>query len=244
MKKIMKDGKTLLIAFDHGFEHGPANYKGINLNPKRIVHIAKKGGANGIILHAGTARYAKDFIGNLALIIKLTGKTSLVPEEDQIQAIVTTIEEAVRFNPDGIAATVYIGTKKEWMMLERFALIKNSCIKRKLPLIGFFYPRGSHKYDPDSISYAARIGSELGADIVKTYYTGDKVSFRRVVENSFVPIGIAGGQIKENEEDILNFVKDVMDAGACGLVIGRNIWMRSDEEAVELLKKIKEIIYG
>lgn len=241
LKKIIKkDGKALLIAFDHAVEHGPSVYEGINLDPKRIVEIAKQG-ADGIILHVGSARYAR-IPKNLALIVKVTARTNLAP--NQVEEIVTSVEEAENIGADAIAATVYVGNENEWRMLRNLAGLKKECLRRELPLIAFMYPRvkGKRKNDVDCVRYAARLGAELGVDVVKTYYTGSKESFSKVVKDCFVPVVAAGGEKTKTESEFFEEVKNVLEAGAAGLAVGRNVWARKN--AVEILRKVREIIHG
>lgn len=244
MKKIMKDGKSLLIAFDHSVEHGPIAYPNIDLNPLRIAKIAIDGNANGIILHAGAARLVKDYLPkDFALIIKLTARTSLVNDKSHIQSVVTTVDEAKMIGADGVAFTIYVGSDYEYKMFEDFAQVKKRCLQLDMPLIGFMYPRSpkyKDKYNPKAIEYAARVGAEIGCDIVKTYYTGSKETFSKVVKNCFVPLLVAGGPEAKTKEEFLKNVQDCLEAGAKGFALGRNIWAR--EGSVELLKQVKSIL--
>ena len=248
LKKIIKpDGHVLLVAFDHAVEHGPVVYEGINLDPRRIAKIAEEGGADGIIVHAGAARYIKPFVRRLPIIIKLTARTNLAPKETEVQSLVTTVEEAKELGAVAVAATLYVGADRESEMLKTISEIKRECLKHQMPLLGFAYPRSKKqktKYDPDAIRYAARVGAEIGFDIVKTYYPGSKEEWRKVVRDAgFVPVVAAGGPALSNAEDVVSVVKDIMDAGAAGVAIGRNIWTRDDETAVNLLRELRRIIH-
>ena len=244
LNKILrpKDGRTLLVAFDHGVEHGPSAYEGISLDPLRIVKIARMGGADGIIVHSGIARYVRKHLKGMALIVKITGKTRLCKRN--FQEIVTTVREAEVMGADGIACTVYVGSDEEPEMLRNLAFIKEECLERGMPLIGFMYPRvkGRRKNEFNAVRYAARLGAELGVDIVKTYYTGSKETFEKVINDCFVPLISAGGEKTERIEEFLKMAKDIMDAGASGMAVGRNVWTRNN--GVEILKKLRKIIHG
>jgi fructose-bisphosphate aldolase/2-amino-3,7-dideoxy-D-threo-hept-6-ulosonate synthase len=104
------------------------------------------------------------------------------------------------------------------------------------------YPRGTKvpsEYDPDSVKLAARVGAELGADIVKTNYTGDIDSFREVVEGCLAPVVIAGGPAKGHEKEFLETVWGAMQAGAAGTSIGRNVFQARDPmKMVEAVSKL------
>ncbi|MFH8080463.1 MAG: 2-amino-3,7-dideoxy-D-threo-hept-6-ulosonate synthase [Candidatus Aenigmatarchaeota archaeon] len=244
MKKILRDGKSLLIAFDHMVEHGPLAYPNVDLHPVKIAKIAIDGGANGIILHAGAARVVKDYLPkDFALVIKLTGRTSLVSERSNVQSLITTVDEAVYLGADAVAFTIYLGSDMEYYMFEQFSQVKKRCLEVGMPLIGFMYPRSpkyKNKYDHRAIEYAARVGAEIGCDVVKTYYTGSRETFAKVVKSCFVPLLVAGGPETKTKEDFLNNVNNALMAGAKGFALGRNIWAR--EGAVELLKEVKTIL--
>jgi len=246
LKEIMKDGKALILAFDHAVEHGPTTYEGIDISPERIARIAVEGKADGIIVHIGVARRIKKIVGKLPIIVKLTARTSLTLDENQIQQIVTSVKEAKDAGAKAIACTIYFGSEREAEMLKMFEEIKQEANKYKMPIFGFAYPRGKKlksKYDADAIRYASRVGAEIGFDVVKTYYTGDKESFSKVVKDCFVPVLVAGGPKISEEKDVLKIVEDIMSAGAAGVAIGRNVWMRRDEEAINLLREIGRIVH-
>jgi DhnA family fructose-bisphosphate aldolase class Ia len=246
LKEIMKDGKALLLAFDHAVEHGPSAYEGIDLSPERIARIALEGKVDGIIVHIGVAKKIKRVVGKLPIIVKLTARTSLTTDENQIQQIVTSVKEARDIGAKAIACTIYFGSDREAEMFKIFEEIKQDANKYKMPIFGFAYPRGKKiksKYDPDAIRYAARVGAEIGFDVVKTYYTGDKESFSKVIKDCFVPVLVAGGPKISEEKDVLKIVEDIMSVGAAGVAIGRNVWMRKDEEAINLLKEIGRIVH-
>lgn len=236
--------KYVFLAFDHCVEHGVHVYENVDLDPKRIVKIAEKAKVDAIIMHIGSILYSKP---KIPVILKVTGKTELVDEEFQIQSFFVSEEEIRRLKRKvkliGLAATVYVGSNNESKMIENFAKVKEIGLKNNLMVTGFFYPRTKKfdRYSYEAISYAARVGCEINADIIKTYYTGDKKSFEKVVKNCFKPIVVAGGKLVE-EEEFVKTVKDIMDAGASGIAVGRNVWQREDKEAIELLKEIKEIV--
>jgi fructose-bisphosphate aldolase/2-amino-3,7-dideoxy-D-threo-hept-6-ulosonate synthase len=88
----------------------------------------------------------------------------------------------------------------------------------------------------------ARIGAELGADIIKTVYTGDKKSFKEVIDGCPVPVVIAGGPKMNSEEELLKMIEDAMECGAGGVSIGRNVFQ--SEKRLELTKKVCRIVHG
>lgn len=211
------------------------------MNPLRIGKIALYGNANALIVHIGIARYLRNFFEDLPIVVKITGKTSLCKKNNQ--PLVTSVKEAESIGAVGVGYTVYVGSDYEDIMLNNLTKVKEECIKRKMPLIGFMYPRvdGKKSVGVKDVEYAARVGAELGVDIVKTYYTGSKDSFSKVVKTSeFVPVVAAGGEIKGNEQDFFIMASDVLKSGAAGMAVGRNVWER--ENGIEVLKKLRMII--
>jgi class I fructose-bisphosphate aldolase len=111
--------------------------------------------------------------------------------------------------------------------------------------IAWVYPRGPEIADPKSVemtAYAARVGMELGADIVKVYNPGNVGALRWVgLSAGRTKVVISGGD-QVSKEDYLNQVKDVMRAELAGIAVGRNVWQ--SEDPVEVAKALKEIVYN
>jgi fructose-bisphosphate aldolase/2-amino-3,7-dideoxy-D-threo-hept-6-ulosonate synthase len=239
-----KTGKTVIIAFDHGFEHGPADFPEKILDSKVVVKAAAEGGAKGIMMHKGVARYtSEEWMGKIPLILKVTGRTRLMSEELAIQAHVSSVEDAVSLGADGVAITIYVGSNNEPKMLEDFGHVETMCRRLGMPILALMYPRGpgiKDRYNVEVVRYAARLGAELGVDIVKTYYTGSADTFREVVKSCHVPVVAAGGPRKETAEEALEMVKEVMEAGATGVTIGRNVWGHPDP--VGMTRAIRKIV--
>jgi len=239
-----KTGKTVIIAFDHGFEHGPSDFPEKVLDPKAVVKATAEGGANGIMMHKGVARYtAEEWTGRIPLILKVTGRTRLMSEELAIQAHVASVEDAVSLGADGVAITIYVGSNNEPKMLEDFGRVETKCRQLGMPILALMYPRGpgiKDRFNVEYVKYAARLGAELGVDIVKTYYTGSAHTFREVVKSCHVPVVAAGGPRKETAEEALEMVKEVMEGGAIGVTIGRNVWGHPDP--VGMARAVRKIV--
>jgi class I fructose-bisphosphate aldolase len=149
--------------------------------------------------------------------------------------LVCTVEEAVRFGADAVSIHINIGADDEKDMLRDFGYVSREAQSWGMPLLAMMYTRGKkikNEYDVSVVKHAARVGAELGADIVKVPYTGSPATFREVVEGSFVPVVIAGGEKMETDEDILNMVKGSLDAGGAGVSIGRNAFQHHAPELI------------
>ncbi|ODS36870.1 fructose-bisphosphate aldolase [Candidatus Altiarchaeales archaeon WOR_SM1_SCG] len=239
-----KSKKTVIVPMDHGVSMGPID--GLQNMEKTINDIAL-GGANAVLLHkgivtAGHRGYGKD----IGLIIHLSGGTPLGPEPNN-RILVTTVKEAVRIGADAVSVHINIGAGNESEMLQDLGMIAEECNEYGMPLLAMMYARGEKipkdkEFDVKYIKHVARIGAELGADIIKTVYTGDKESFKEVIEGCPVPVVIAGGPKMNSEEELLKMIEDAIDCGAGGLSIGRNVFQ--SENRVDLTRKICNIVHG
>ena len=180
---------------------------------------------------------------DLGLIVHLSGSTSLAPEP-LAKTLVCTVEEAIKLGADAVSVHVNLGNDAEKEMLTDLSTVARIANEWGIPLLCMIYPRGpriKNEYDPELIKHAARIGGELGADIVKVPYTGDPESFRPVVEGCGVPVVIAGGPRMHSDRDVLEMVAGAMEAGATGLSIGRNVFQH--ESPSSMLKAMCAMVH-
>jgi predicted phospho-2-dehydro-3-deoxyheptonate aldolase len=235
-------GNTVVVPMDHGVTVGPI--KGIK-SIKTIADAIASGGADAAIVHKGAAIFGHRGYGkDLGLLIHLSASTSLGPDPNN-KVLVTTVEEALRLGADGVSVHVNIGARDESNMLSTFGDISRKCQEWGMPLLAMMYPRGkkiSNEYSPEAVAHAARVGAELGADIVKTSYTGDQDSFSRVIEGCPIPVVIAGGPRVESEMDLLSMVEGAMNSGARGVAIGRNIFQA--ENPILITRRICAVVHG
>ncbi len=243
MAPFLKNGRSMLLAYDQGLEHGPsADFNEKNVDPAMIMETAAKGGFNGVVFQKGVAERFYD--GKVPLIVKLNGKTSL-PKGEPISRQVCSVEQAVALGAKGVGYTIYLGSGFEDKMFKEFGAIQEQAHKRGIPAIAWIYPRGAAVQNDTSkeiVSYAARTGLELGADAVKIKYTGDPESFSWAVKAAAgVRVFMSGGPKAPTDDDFLAQVKGVIQAGATGLAVGRNVWQNSSPLA--MAEKLKKIIF-
>jgi len=232
-------GKTVIIPMDHGISIGPV--EGL-VDWKSTVNAVAEGGANAIVIHKGLVETGHRGGGkDLGLIIHMSASTSLAPDPNS-KTLICTIEEAIEIGADAVSIHVNIGAEDEKIMLSDLGEVSREARKWGFPLLAMIYTRGpkiKNQYDPELVKHAARVGAELGADIVKVPYTGSPETFRKVVEGCFVPVVIAGGEKMDTDEDVLKMVKGCMDAGGAGVSIGRNVFQHSrPTKIVEAISKI------
>ena len=217
-------GNAVIIPMDHGVTVGPI--RGIK-RVKSIADAVASGGADAAIVHKGAASFGHRGYGrDLGLIIHLSASTALGPDPNN-KVLVATVEEALKMGADGVSIHVNVGAEDESHMLCTLGEVSRHCQEWGMPLLAMMYPRGKKikdEYSEECIAHAARVGAELGADIVKTNYTGDPDSFARVIEGCPVPVVIAGGPKVDSELDLLKMVEGAISAGARGVAIGRNVF--------------------
>lgn len=237
-----KSKKTVIVPVDHGVSVGPI--PGLEDMVETISDIAE-GGADAVLMHkgivgAGHRGYGRD----IGLIIHLSGGTVLAPDPNA-KVQVTSVKEAIRLGADAVSVHVNVGAGNEPDMLRNLGMLAEECDEYGMPLLAMMYARGKKvekEHDVKYVKHVARIGAELGADIIKTVYTGDKKSFKEVIEGCPVPVVIAGGPKIESEADLFKMIEDAMDCGAQGVSIGRNIFQAKDR--VSIIKKICRIVHG
>ncbi|MDP3093293.1 MAG: hypothetical protein Q8N16_00850 [bacterium] len=245
LNKITTKGKALFLAYDQGLELGPDDVGEAAIDPKTVLEIAEKGGYNAIILQKGIAEkyYSKEKY-HVPLILKLNGKTELV-SGDPVSRQVCSVKEALDLGASAVGYTIYIGSEHESIMMAEFGKIVEQAHGISLPVIAWCYPRGKNIKDefyPDNVIYAARVGLELGADIVKVKYCGSKNCFAQAVRAAGKTKVMMAGGPKITERVFLKTVKEIMSAGAIGVAVGRNVWQHL--RPLEITKDLKEIIFN
>lgn len=246
LEKITKNGRVLFLAYDQGMEHGPSDFDEENIDPQKILELAESGYFTGIILQKGIAeKYYAPGNFKVPLIAKLNGKTNLSQVGDPYSPQVCSVAEALSYKAAAVGYTVYVGSEYEWLMTAQFGRIEQEAEEAAIPVIGWMYPRGKSipdENDPKVIAYAARVGLELGADIVKVRYTGDKKSFSWVVKAAGQTKVVMMGGAKKEEKEFLAMVRDALSAGAIGVAVGRNVWQNPNP--LEMSKRIAETVFG
>lgn len=235
-------GRTVIAPMDHGVSNGPM--RGI-IDIDKTVESISQGGADAILMHKGIVEqghrgYGKD----IGLIVHLSASTSLAPNPNN-KVIVTSVEKAIQLGADAVSVHVNLGSETESEMLQELGEISETCSYWGIPLLAMMYPRGQkveNEHDVELVKHAARVGSELGVDIVKTNYTGDPDSFKEVVEGALVPVVIAGGPKVDTDEELLQMVKDSIEVGGAGVAFGRNLFQA--ENPGKITKAISEVVHN
>lgn len=226
-----RDGRAVVVAMD-GARNGPT--KGLE-NAREAVAKVVAGGVDAILTTFGMGRAAADVLGGTGLILALDGEGSISD---------LGVEQAIRFGADAIELKVFPGNAQDTKLAELRRLAARAQ-EWSLPLLGEPIPvsfQETSAHTVENVGKAARIAAEYGADFVKVHYVGPIAAYRRVVESCYVPILVLGGPAKDDPRDALQMASDALEAGARGVVFGRNIVThpRPDRMAAAL----GEIVHG
>ncbi|WP_457572456.1 2-amino-3,7-dideoxy-D-threo-hept-6-ulosonate synthase [Desulfovulcanus sp.] len=234
-------GRTIIVPLDHGVTVGPI-FGLVDL--RETVDKVAEGGANAVLMHKGLPRCSHRGHGrDVGLIIHLSASTALSPFPNA-KTLVGTVEDALRLGADAVSVHLNLGDETERDMLRDVGEITSRANEWGMPVLAMVYARGTkieNEFDPEVVAHCARVGEELGADVVKVPYTGTPDSFEKVVNACCIPVVIAGGPKMNNDRDILQMVHDSVAAGGAGLSVGRNIFQHKNPTLI--VKALAEIVH-
>jgi len=261
------NGMALILPIDHGLEHGPRDFfaNPESVDPAYQLRLAKEGGFSAIVFHIGLAeKYMKEFTGEIPLILKLNGKTSIPPDTYAFSPQTASVEDAVRLGADAVGYTLFVGSPAQHKDFIQLAKIREDSQRFGMPLIVWAYPRGEAieaKGGRDSlyaVDYAARVANELGADMVKInipeydkersrlypkpydmLQLSEKEALEKVIRSAGKTMVLISGGEEMGDDELLEKVRISLEAGATGLVFGRNLWQRPFKKALEIAERIK-----
>ena len=263
----LHNGTALFLPYDQGLEHGPRDFFA-NLtasDPGYIARLAVEGGFNGIALQIGLAeKFYWDYAGEVPLILKLNGKTDIPSDDQALSPLHATVADAVRLGADAVGYTMYVGTPAAEADFAQYRQVRDDARRLGMPLIVWAYPRGTAieaKGGKDSfyaVDYAARTASELGADVVKVNFPhpekragvpraydaefSTQAAIDAVVQSANRTLLLVSGGAQAGDEAMLDKARRSMEAGATGLIFGRNVWQRAHGESLAFVARLQEIL--
>ncbi len=243
MERILNrtTGRTIIVPMDHGVTMGLVD--GL-IDMRETVNDMAKAGADAVLMHKGLVRCSHRSAGkDIGLIVHLSASTALSPNGNT-KTLVGTVEEGLKHGADAVSVHINLGDVNERDMLRDMGRVAEACDNWHMPLLAMVYARGpqvKNSFDPAAIAHCARVGVELGADIVKVSYTGDIESFADVVAGCCVPVVIAGGERMNSNREILQMVSDSLKAGGAGISMGRNVFQHP--RRVELVRALRAIVH-
>ena len=234
---IKQDGRCQFLPIDHGYFQGPTRC--LERPEDTIRELLPY--ADGLFVTRGVLRASIDPDIETPIILRVSGGTSVVGKDLANEVVTTSIEEMIRMNVAAVGISIFVGTDYEKQTLQSLAELVNECEDYGIPVmavtaVGKELEKRTARY----LSLACRIAAELGAKIVKTYYSAE--DFGKITNGCPVPVVIAGGPKCETELEVFDFVFDGMQKGAIGVNLGRNVWQHP--HPVAMMKALNSIIHG
>lgn len=246
------DGKTFVITMDHGVDLGPVKgLEDIKATVKKVLSGDYK--PDAILMNPSMIRLCHEqIVGKLGVIARLDGTATIMGPDITNYRLFSSVEDALMCGADAVATMAFIGVERESENSEKIGKISQDCNRWGMPhfveslppeIVDYYFrPEAKRQWaDPEHIRFADRVAAELGADIVKSLYTGDPDTFKEVVKSCPVPVIVASGPGAGDPEGLLKIVEDVMQAGSKGVIMGRNVWGYKDPAA--MIKAISKIVH-
>jgi len=239
MSRITERGRMLCIPVDHGTSVGPV--AGLEDIHSLLVRLSSAG-VTALLGHKGIFRTLPQPL-QVGTIIHLSASTQLSSRVNW-KVLVTSVEEAVRLGADAVSVHINVGGSDDQPMLETLGRVADACDEWQMPLIAMMYPRGENIKDASDTfvaSHVARVGAELGADIVKTPLPSAKVEdISRLVRSCPAPVVAAGGPKMELDIDVLQLASAAVRGGCMGITFGRNVFQHKTPEL--MVKALRAVV--
>ncbi|MCB0378451.1 MAG: class I fructose-bisphosphate aldolase [Bdellovibrionales bacterium] len=274
--RLAGTGKLVILPVDQGFEHGPARSFAKNpdgYDPYYHASLAVESGCNAYAAPLGFIEaIARDFAGEIPLILKINNSDTLYSSEGPCSAITSSVDDALRLGCTGIGFTIYPGSSFRKQMYEEIAMAAQEAKAAGLLVVIWSYPRGEQLSKEgetaiDVVAYAAQIAAQLGAHFIKVkpptshieqaeakkVFTEQAIPIaklsdrtRHVVESCFngKRVVIFSGGAAKGTQEVLEEVKELAQGGAFGSIMGRNAFQRPKKEAIELLHAVMDTYVG
>ncbi|MGH3483667.1 MAG: class I fructose-bisphosphate aldolase [Nocardioidaceae bacterium] len=263
----LRNGTALFLPYDQGLEHGPRDFFANPSagDPAYIMRLAAEGGFNGIAVQIGLAeKFYWEYAGEVPLILKLNGKTDIPSDAEALSPLHASVEDAVRLGADAVGYTLYVGSPAQADDFAQLRDVRTDAERLGMPLVVWAYPRGAAidaKGGKDSlyaVDYAARVASELGADVVKVNFPhpdkrdgvkgeydaefSSQQAIDAVVGSANRTMVLVSGGERTGDEAMLEKARESMEAGATGLIFGRNVWQRDHDESLRFVAQLRDIL--
>ncbi|MDQ0614065.1 putative autoinducer-2 (AI-2) aldolase [Microbacterium sp. W4I4] len=220
------DGKTVMLAFDHGYFQGPTS--GLERVDLNIVPLAPH--ADALMATRGILRSVVPASNRNALVVRASGGPSILKDLSN-ERLAMGMEDAARIDAAAVAVQVFVGSEHETQSIENLTTLVDDGLRIGIPVLGVTAVGKELVRDSRYLGLATRIIAELGAQLVKTYFCDE--GFEEVTAGCPVPVIMAGGK-KLPAIDALTMAYKALDQGAAGVDMGRNIFQREAPEAMML----------
>lgn len=229
LDRISTGGRLLTVPMDHGITMGPV--AGL-VDIESTVDAVTRGGADAVLTQKGLAERVHPNRNSAGYIVHADASTTVGPDGND-KRVTATATEAARAGADAVSYHVNVGSDSEPRQIEALAELTRDAHELGLPVLAMAYARGPRveEDDPEDLAHAVRFAEELGADVIKTGYSGDAESFERVTAGTAKPVVIAGGS-RGSDRQTVEMVRGAVDGGAVGVSMGRSIFQHEEPEAI------------
>lgn len=248
-----KDGRTLMLAFDHGYFQGPTT--GLERVDQTILPLEPY--VDCLMLTRGIQRSVVPATTQKAIALRASGGTSMVSPFDEWEStgegpglrrpgyeplsnesVACSIEDALRLNASVLAVQVFIGSQHERQTIENMTKLIDGANRYGIAVMGVVAVGRSMARTAQYFRLATRIMAELGCHLVKCYYTDEE--FDTITSCCPVPIVIAGGK-KLPELDALKMSYNALEQGASGVDMGRNIFQA--DSPIAMVQAVRAVVH-
>jgi fructose-bisphosphate aldolase/2-amino-3,7-dideoxy-D-threo-hept-6-ulosonate synthase len=238
IERISTGGRYLIVPMDHGITLGPV--QGLKDIETTIDHITR-GGADAVLTQKGIAPRVHPNKNGKGYIVHLNGSTVIGPDSND-KRMTGSVEEAIRVGADAVSFHINVGSDSEPDQITELGELTETAHRFGIPVLAMAYARGPgiDGADPEALGHAVRLAEELGADVVKTGYSGDATSFEHVCESTRLPVVIAGGA-RGTDRRTVEMVRGAMDGGAAGVSMGRSIFQH--EKPQKITRAVSAVIH-
>jgi class I fructose-bisphosphate aldolase len=219
-------GRFCSVALDHFIGYDAGLPSGL-LHYQCTLGAIVAGQPDAITMHFGMLKSAwSPYAGKVPVIMQsIIGRA-----DDSAYQSLATPEDAVRLGAEAFAIAAYVRGEREAEYLRYVADAVRQAARFEMPVIVHIYPRNysngtvTISYEPEDIAWAVHCAVETGVDVVKVPYCGDVEAYCQIVADCPVPVVAAGGPKQETLASALETIQEVVQSGAKGATIGRNIW--------------------
>jgi len=270
-------GKLVILPVDQGFEHGPARSFASNpaaYDPRYHFELAIEAGCSAYAAPLGFLEAgARDYAGDIPLILKANDSDLLGADQDPDQALTGSVQDALRLGCSAVGLTIYPGSAHQFEMYERVRAYVEEAKRNGLAVVVWSYPRGpglskEGETAIDVVGYAVQIAAQLGAHIIKVKLPSAHIeqdAARKVYEEQRIPIAtqaervrhitdcgfagrrvviFSGGAADFDDDKFLDEIRAIQAGGGFGSIIGRNSFQRKRDDALRMLHSVMDIYAG
>ncbi len=227
------DGKTVMLAFDHGYFQGPTS--GLERLDRSILPLVPQ--ADALMCTRGALRTTIPANNGKGIVLRASGGPSILKELSD-EELAVSIDDAVRLDAAALAVQVFVGGENETKSIKNLTTLVDQGQHAGIPVLAVTAVGRDMVRDARYFRLATRISAELGAAFVKTYYVED--GFETVTSACPVPIVIAGGK-KVEEQEALRVAYQAMQEGAAGVDMGRNVFQ--SEHPAAMLGAVRGVVH-